>query len=140
MRVNLASAHSVLNNRVAAHVKDAIKAYEQTTSLPYDNVPQEVCRPKAGTKSIDLSSWSMLVNDAALRCIATEDREHINNLARKSSVSKVGFISHGATAVGATRCWSMSRISSRGFLLNKVNFLLFKNQWRPCHREISMYH
>lgn len=80
------------DDRVAAHVKDAIKAYEQSTSLPYDDVPPELCRAKAGTKSIDLSEWSLLVNDAALRCIAAEDRSRIDELADQRSIKQVNII------------------------------------------------
>lgn len=76
-------------NRVADSVKSAIKAYEQTTSLPYDSVPTEMCRAREGTKSIDLAAWSLLVDDVALKCIATADRERIDELARQSSVNQV---------------------------------------------------
>ncbi|CAN0057132.1 unnamed protein product [Scytosiphon promiscuus] len=75
---------------VADSVKNAIKAYEQTTSLPYDRVPPEVCRARDGTRSIDLSAWSLLVDDIALKCIAASDRDRIFELARQSSVGKVG--------------------------------------------------
>ena len=75
--------------RVASHVKDAIKAYEQSTSLPYDDVPPELCLAREGTRSVDLSGWSLLVNDTALRCIAAEDQKRIDGLARQSGVSKV---------------------------------------------------
>lgn len=75
--------------RVAESVKSAIKAYEQTTSLPYDSVPTEVCRARDGTRSIDLTEWSLLVDDVALRCIAAGDRERIDKLAAQSSVDKV---------------------------------------------------
>ncbi|CAM9562727.1 unnamed protein product, partial [Ectocarpus sp. 8 AP-2014] len=75
---------------VAESVKSAIKAYEHTTSLPYDSVPAEVCRARDGTKSIDLAAWSLLVDDSALRCIAAGDRDRIDKLARQSSVNKVG--------------------------------------------------
>lgn len=88
--------HSSLLNSVAANVKDAIKAYEQTTSLPYDDVPPELCRASAGTNTIDLSSWSLLVNDAALRRIAAEDRDRIDMLARQSSVNQVRCTRHHA--------------------------------------------
>eukprot|EP00903_Cladosiphon_okamuranus_P013484 g12559.t1 len=74
---------------VAENVKNAIKAYEQTISLPYDSVPTEVCRARDGTRSIDLASWSLLVDDVALRCIAAGDRNRIDELAAKSSVNKV---------------------------------------------------
>lgn len=83
-------------NSVAANVKDAIKAYEKTTSLPYDDVPPELCRAPAGTKTIDLSSWSLLVNDAALLRIAAEDRDRIDLLARQSSVNQVRCPRHHA--------------------------------------------
>lgn len=75
--------------RVAESVKNAIKAYEQTTSLPYDSVPTEVCRARDGTRSIDLAAWSLLVDDVALRYIAAGDRERIDELAAQSSVNKV---------------------------------------------------
>lgn len=74
---------------MAAHVKNAIKAYEQITSLPYEDVPMELCRPVPGTRSIDLSAWSLLVNDTALRSIARVDSERIDNLARESIANKV---------------------------------------------------
>ncbi|CAM9603609.1 unnamed protein product, partial [Laminaria digitata] len=74
---------------VASHVKDAIKAYEQSTSLPYDDVPPELCLARVETRSVDLSGWSLLVNDTALRCIAAEDQKRIDGLARQSSVNKV---------------------------------------------------
>ncbi|CAM9368451.1 unnamed protein product, partial [Hapterophycus canaliculatus] len=75
---------------VAESVKSAIKAYEQTTSLPYERVPPEVCRARDGTRSIDLSAWSLLVDDVVLECIAANDRNRIDELARQSSVNKVG--------------------------------------------------
>ncbi|CAM9135908.1 unnamed protein product [Pylaiella littoralis] len=75
---------------VAKSVQSAIKAYEQTTSLPYDSVPTEMCRARDGTKSIDLAAWSLLVDDVAMRCIAAGDRERIDKLARQSSVNQVG--------------------------------------------------
>ena len=75
--------------RVAESVKHAIKAYEQTTSLPYDSVPIEVCRARDGTRSIDLATWSLLVDDVALRCIAAGDKHRIDELAAQSSVNKV---------------------------------------------------
>lgn len=87
-----ASVHQLRTvDRVAESVKSAIKAYEQTTSLPYDSVPTEVCRARDGTRSIDLASWSLLVDDAALRCIAAGDRDRIDKLAAQSSVNKVGL-------------------------------------------------
>lgn len=82
------------SNRVAESVKSAIKAYEHTTSLPYDSVPAEVCRARDGTKSIDLAAWSLLVDDAALRCIAAGDRDRIDKLACQSSVNKVLLCTH----------------------------------------------
>jgi len=79
----------VIRARVAESVKTAIKAYEQTTNLPYDSVPAEACRARDGTRSIDLAAWSLLVDDVALRCIAAGDRDRIDKLARQSSVNKV---------------------------------------------------
>eukprot|EP00904_Undaria_pinnatifida_P005961 jgi/Undpi1/2495/HiC_scaffold_13.g05874.m1 len=84
-----ADAISATLGGVASHVKDAIKAYEQSTSLPYDDVPPELCLAREGTRSVDLSGWSLLVNDTALRCIAAEDQKRIDGLARQSGVSKV---------------------------------------------------
>lgn len=84
-------------HRVASHVKDAIKAYEQSTSLPYDHVPQELCLARAETRSVDLSGWSLLVNDTALRCIAAEDKKRIDGLARRSGVNKVLFTKYTTT-------------------------------------------
>lgn len=84
--------HPCINHyhtRVAESVKNAIKAYEQTTSLPYDSIPTEVCRARDGTRSIDLAEWSLLVDDVALRCIAAGDRSRIDELAAQSSVNKV---------------------------------------------------
>lgn len=79
-------------------MQSAIKAYEQTTSLPYDSVPTEMCRARDGTKSIDLAAWSLLVDDVAMRCIAAGDRERIDKLARQSSVNQV----HGSIATCVT--------------------------------------
>lgn len=70
-------------------MKDAIKAYEQTTSLPYDEVPTEICHPISGTRTLDLSEWSILVNDASVKKIATIDRDRIHRLAVASSISQV---------------------------------------------------
>ena len=70
-------------------MKSAIKAYEQTTSLPYDSVPTEVCRARDGTRAINLAAWSLLVDDVALRCIAAGDKDRIDKLAAQSSLNKV---------------------------------------------------
>lgn len=66
-----------------------MKVFEHNTSLPYENVPPDLCRPIAGTRSIDLTRWSLLVNDNALRCIAMEERDRINELAEQYTTEKV---------------------------------------------------
>lgn len=80
---------SGITNSVANHAKEVIKAYEHMTSLPYDEVPPELCRPRPGTREIDLSAWSLVVTDASLRQIAAGDRDRIKELAWQSSIDQV---------------------------------------------------
>jgi len=88
--LQLISNNSAFAN-VAAGVRNTMNVFEHKTSLPYEDVPPDLCRPIAGTRSIDLTHWSLLVNDNALRCIAMEERDRVNELAEQCTTEKVVF-------------------------------------------------
>ncbi|CAN0132260.1 unnamed protein product [Ascophyllum nodosum] len=107
---------------VAAEVRNAVRAFETSTSLPYDEVPTEMCRPMVGTRSINLADWSLLVKDSTLRRIAVEERRRIDDLANQRSIKEVG--SHidamglsdavrGVDSAGVTRFDPVSMVSWR---------------------------
>lgn len=75
--------------RIATDVRRAIKAYEQSLNLPYQEVPSELCQVKGRKREINLSAWSLLVTDSSLRLIATSEKNRIDALAEQDSIQQV---------------------------------------------------